>query len=46
MTSKSISRHFNLSPETVKTHIARLYKELNVSSREEALQWAHENGIV
>ncbi len=42
---KVIARHLGLSPETVKTHLSRLYRELNVSSRTEAVQWAFENGV-
>lgn len=44
--AKSIARNFGVSPETVKTHLSRLYRELDVNSREEAVQWARENGII
>ena len=43
---KEIARHFDISPETVKTHLAQIYKTLGVPGREAASQWARENGLV
>lgn len=36
MTNKEIARHLYLSPETVKTHISRIYRKLGVKNRIEA----------
>lgn len=42
---KAIAARLGVSPETVKTHLSRLYRELGLSGREAAVQWARENGI-
>lgn len=44
--SKAIARHMGVSPETVKTHLSRLYRAIEVRGREEAVEWAHRNGII
>lgn len=38
--NKVIARHLDISPNTVKTHIARLYEKLEVASRTQAVQKA------
>ena len=43
---KLIAKKLDISTETVKTHISNLYRELNVSSKDEAILWAREHGLV
>jgi len=44
--NKEIARHLGLSPNTVKTHVARLFGKLRVARRTEAIGLARELGIV
>ncbi|MEL6790504.1 MAG: response regulator transcription factor [Pseudomonadota bacterium] len=46
LTQKEIARAFNLSPETIKTHLSEIYRRLDVSGKGEAARWARENGFV
>ncbi len=44
--NKEIAARLSLSPNTVKTHIARLYEKLRVARRTEAILLARELGLV
>ena len=45
-TNKEIARQLNLSPNTVKTHVARLYEKLEVERRTQAVQKARELSLI
>ena len=44
--NKEIGRRLGISPETVKTHLARLYERLGARRRTEALARARELGLL
>ncbi|MEP7043006.1 MAG: response regulator transcription factor [Dokdonella sp.] len=44
--NKEIAAHLNVSPNTVKTHVARLLEKLGAKRRTEAIKRARELGIV
>jgi DNA-binding CsgD family transcriptional regulator len=44
--NKEIAARLNVSPHTVKTHVARLFEKLEASRRTEAISKARELGIV
>lgn len=44
--NKEIASALNLSPNTVKTHVARLYEKLEASRRTEAVLKARELGLI
>lgn len=44
--NKEIAAHLHVSPNTVKTHVARLFQKLGSRRRTEAIQRARELGIV
>jgi DNA-binding CsgD family transcriptional regulator len=44
--NKEISAKLNVSPNTVKTHVARLYEKLEVGRRTEAILKARELGMI
>ena len=44
--NKEIAAQLGLSPNTVKTHIARLFEKLRVARRTEAIQLGRELGLV
>ena len=44
--NKQIARNLSVSPNTVKTHVARLFEKLGASRRTEAIRRARELGIV
>jgi DNA-binding CsgD family transcriptional regulator len=44
--NKEIAAHLHVSPNTVKTHIARLFEKLGARRRTEAIHRARELGIV
>jgi len=44
--NKEIARRLGISPETVKTHLARLYERLGARRRTEALLKARELGLI
>jgi len=44
--NKEISSSLNVSPNTVKTHVSRLYEKLEVSRRTEAILKARELGMI
>lgn len=44
--NKGIAGRLNVSPNTVKTHVARLYEKLEASRRTEAILRARELGII
>lgn len=44
--NKEIAAHLNVSPDTVKTHVARLFDKLGAKRRTEAINKARELGIV
>lgn len=45
LTNKQIAAQLWLSEQTVKFHVRNVYRKLNVSSRTEALRFAHENDL-
>ena len=44
--NKEIARRLDVSPNTVKTHVARLYEKLGARRRTDALRRARELGLV
>jgi DNA-binding CsgD family transcriptional regulator len=44
--NKEIARRLGISPETVKTHVARLYERLEARRRVDAINRARELGLV
>jgi DNA-binding CsgD family transcriptional regulator len=44
--NKEIASRLGLSPNTVKTHVARLFEKLRVARRTQAIQLARELGLV
>lgn len=44
--NKEIARHLEVSPNTIKTHVARLFEKLEVRRRTEAVRRARELGLV
>jgi DNA-binding CsgD family transcriptional regulator len=44
--NKEIARRLNVSPNTVKTHVARLFEKLGAKRRTDAINKARELGIV
>ena len=44
--NKEIAAHLNVSPSTVKTHVARLFEKLGAKRRTDAMRKARELGIV
>jgi len=44
--NKEIASHLNVSPNTVKTHVAKLYGKLEVTRRTEAVMRARELGML
>jgi DNA-binding CsgD family transcriptional regulator len=44
--NKEIARKLEVSPNTVKTHVTKLFAKLEVSRRTEAIQRARELGII
>lgn len=44
--NKVIARRLDISPNTVKTHVARVYQKLEVASRTQAIQKARELDIL
>ncbi len=46
LTNKEIARKLELSPNTVKTHVARLYEKLEVSRRTQAIQKARSLALI
>lgn len=46
LANKEIARRFDISPNTVKTHISSLYEKLGVSRRTQAVQKARELHLI
>lgn len=46
LTNKEIARRFDVSPNTVKTHVSSLYEKLEVSRRTQAVQKAKELALI
>lgn len=44
--NKEIANHLGVSPNTVKTHVARLFEKLDVKRRTEAISRARELGMI
>lgn len=44
--NKEIAAHLHVSPNTIKTHVARLFEKLGARRRTEAIRRARELGIV
>ena len=44
--NKQIARRFGISPNTVKTHLARVYEKLSVGNRVRALEKARLLGVI
>jgi len=44
--NKEIAAHLNVSPNTIKTHVARLFEKLGAKRRTDAINRARELGIV
>jgi len=41
--NRKIARHFGISPNTVRTHVYKIYKKINVSNRLQASMWLANN---
>lgn len=46
LSNAEICRELYLSPNTIKSHIRRAYRSMNVASRTQAVIWAHHHGLV
>ncbi|MFA7681394.1 MAG: LuxR C-terminal-related transcriptional regulator, partial [Pigmentiphaga sp.] len=46
MTDPEIALSLNVSPHTVRNHVASLYSKLDVHRRSAAIIWARQRGIV
>ena len=46
LTNKEIARKLDVSPNTIKTHIAKLYEKLEVGRRTQAVQKAKELSLI
>lgn len=44
--NKKIAVFLQVSPETVKSHLAAIYRQIDCSNRDEAVQWARDKGLV
>jgi DNA-binding NarL/FixJ family response regulator len=44
--NKEIAAHLNVSPNTVKTHVSRLFEKLDARRRTDAVNKARQLGIV
>jgi len=44
--NKEIAAHLNVSPNTIKTHVSRLFEKLGAKGRTDAINRARELGIV
>jgi ATP/maltotriose-dependent transcriptional regulator MalT len=44
--NKEIARHLEVSPNTIKTHVARLFEKLGARRRTEAILRARELGVI
>jgi DNA-binding NarL/FixJ family response regulator len=44
--NKEIAQRLDVSPNTIKTHVARLFEKLSVSRRTEAISRARELGVI
>jgi DNA-binding CsgD family transcriptional regulator len=44
--NKEIANHLNVSPNTIKTHVSRLFEKLEVRRRTEAILKARELGMI
>lgn len=44
--NKKIAAFLQVSPETVKSHLAAIYRQTDCSNRDEAVQWARDKGLV
>jgi ATP/maltotriose-dependent transcriptional regulator MalT len=44
--NKEIANHLNVSPNTVKTHVAKLFEKLEARRRTEAISRARELGMI
>ena len=44
--NKKIASLLNISPETVKSHLAAIYRQTECANRDEAVQWARDKGLV
>lgn len=44
--NKKIAQILDISPETVKSHLASIYKLISCSNRDQAIEWARDKGLV
>lgn len=44
-TVEDIARHLEISDNTVKTHIKRIYKKMGIHSRQDVIDFALSNGM-
>lgn len=44
--NKKIAQRLGLSPETIKTHLTEIYRLIDVSTRDQASEWACQHGFV
>ena len=45
-TNKAIAKKMRISPETVKTHLASIYRAINCDSRDQAIEWARGKNLL
>ena len=44
--NKKIAKLLNISPETVKSHLATIYRIIDCQTRDQAIEWSRKQGLV